>query len=293
MRKANTPTLKQLVLSALFATAAVSISHASTIAESYEQRSVIDFENLAIGASPTVGTEHWAAWTGSANVAGRAPLVSQGNASDIALQVISGRESGFSSQQVNPFTASDNVLYFSAQIYRTNSSTSGARILIDNTNAGGGTTSKMAGFGVMDVAGAAFAFYDPTEGVAGTWISSDMSATHSKWWEVSLVITINETDISKSLASLYVRNLTDGQTDFTLVTFNGGTVTSFEMSWLTDERNVRDHFQYWRYTNFRSDAQIDNLAAGVIAIPEPSVALLGIGGLLMIPLFKNRLGRKS
>lgn len=292
MKKLIAPYVKPLAPVVFFSIAAVSVSHASTILEDYQQRSLIDFENLAIGAAPTVATPEWEAWTGNSEVTGQAPRQNADNPSRVALQGPVDRASGFSSAQANPFTASDQVVYFSAWINRTTSGGSGARIMVDDTNAGGGTTPKMAGFGVMDVAGSAFAFYDPSQGVAGTWIASDLSASHSKWWEVALVVEIDASDISKSLGSLYVRDITAGQTNFTLVTFEGGTKTSFEMHWMTNGRNVRDHFQYWRFTNFRIDAQIDNLAAGVIAIPEPSVALLGMGGMFLLPLLKSRIGRK-
>lgn len=295
MRKTNTPTLKQLVLCAFFATAAVSLSHASTITENYQQRSVIDFEKLGIGAAPTVATTEWEAWTGSAATQGAAPNDPGHNSSGVALSAPGNtRLAGFSPQQVNPLTAADEMIYFSAWIYRTANTTSGARITISETNTGGGLTNKLAGFGVFDTAGKTFAFYN---GSNNTWIESDVKAADNAWYEMALVIEINATDISKSLGSLYVRNVTANQTDFTLITFDGGTKTAFEMSWFTDDWNARDSYAYWRYDNFRSGAtgitQIDNLAVGVVAIPEPSVAFLGVGGLLLIPLLRARLYRKS
>lgn len=307
MRKAIPPTLKRLILSALFATVAVSLSQASAIAAVYQQRSdyqqcsVIDFESLAIGAPAKTGTENWTAWTGSATTTGSAPR-NTGNTSNVALTApaatgASERQTGFSPVQGDPFTSSDSTLYFSAWFNRINNASSGARLVLDYGNVGSGGM-KLGGFGVMDSSGSKIALWtwDSTanSGAGGpVWVQSDVSAVSNVWYEIALVIQIDSSDISKSLGSLYYRDVTSGQTDFTLVTFNNGATTSFEMSWFTSGQNARDSFAYWRYESFQGSAQIDNLATGVV-VPEPSAALLGgCALLLLIPLFRNRLGRKS
>lgn len=288
MNSPKTRHLSLLIASVLSAASLVA-TQASTSMDDYIVRNRIDFETLEIGASPTTGTDNWAAWTGSSLVKGAAPSAPAKNTSQVALAAPgTTRLAGFSDQQVNPFTAEDDTIFFSAWIYRASGS-SGARLLIGDTNTGGAIDHRLGGFGIVDLATPTFALYD---GATNDWISSDLKASNNSWYEVALVIKIDNSDISKSLASLYVRNITANQDEFSLVTFNEGATTELEMSWFTDEWNARDHFAYWRYYNFRSDAQIDNLTAGVIAIPEPSSAALGMGGLALFCLLKGRLARK-
>ncbi len=240
-------------------------------------RILLDFEGMT--ADQTLSSTGWTS-TGAANISAKAPRTGSGGATgNVALQAAdSGSASDWVAlspgQTATPAFSLSDTIYFSAYMNRISSLASGSRVLIRRSS--DPSTQFLGGFGIVNSGSNYFtAYYD------GAWHSTTVSAAANKWYEVALVIQMNAADVSQSLGYLYVRNVTDGG-GYELLTSEAG----FNMGY--SESFNATQFDTFRLANFRNSAQVDNLAAGVIAIPEPSGAAL-IGGSLLLA----GLGRKA
>jgi len=257
-----------------------SVEGATLIFEPAAPSALIDFDNLGSGDSiSTIG------WTGSGTdyILGAAPRQPDINPSGMAIQADNSttrRNAASPLQTITPaFTLNDTV-YFSGWFNRIDAGNSGGAILLNPSEGAG----YLGGYGIVDAGSNAFALYDGN----GARHSSLQTAAANTWYEIALVIDLNAEDVSLSLGYLFVRNVTAGESAFTLIEDLAGISMAY-----TDAFNAT-HFGKFSATSFRNQAQIDNLAAGIgtlTPIPEPSsLPVLGTV-LLLLWQFSSRSSR--
>jgi len=149
----------------------------------------------------------------------------------------------------------------------------------------GGSNMSVYGIGSSAVTSAYFGlasnqFIIRGENFGTTYVATNLTA------DVGDVFTIQSVwDLSTGMATLYAKNLTDGATEFTQLTFSGG-VTSVSLGISTNVSTWTTG--YIRTAQSGSSAGfLDNLSA--VAVPEPGVSGLMLGaGLAFVVAGRKR-----
>lgn len=97
----------------------------------------------------------------------------------------------------------------------------------------------------------------------------------SDWIELRLVLNQDTNDITASTASLYYRNITQGETE--LAPVPGIQDVAIGLSSAVNAGTI----DTWILENFKTQERVDNLTVGIV--PEPgSVALMGLGAVALL-----------
>jgi hypothetical protein len=154
-------------------------------------------------------------------------------------------------QEINPPFASDETVFFATFIQRTGKASSGVRLRLQ-----GNSGETITGFGAADTI---------VDSLAGrlcllehdnSWKFSEKVAAPGTWYEIVLILKQKD---GKSLASLYIRNVSAGQGHFEPVE----DLQNIEIAGGAEAAA----FANWRIENFRVDAQLGPLRAGVVKAP--------------------------
>lgn len=164
-----------------------------------------------------------------------------------------------------------NVLYASGYFYSTTGASSGARVLL--RYASGGNHKFVGGFGILDTANKSFSLYNDTG-----WVYSSESAIANHWYEIALVVQLDESDISLSKGYLFVRDATAGETSFRLIEDLAGIPLGYT------ESHQFSTFTNWRIEGFRSNGRFGLLSVGTgtLVIPETKTSSLLLFGTLAV-----------
>lgn len=175
----------------------------------------------------------------------------------------------------NGFTSSDTI-YYSAWV-RPQATGSAARRTIFGIVPTGSTTAKEL-FGISDSGGSATTF--KLFVANSTNILSTASFDMNDWYELQLVID-QSAGPTNAVGSLFVRDVTDGETGFTAVdglqNINLGLNSAYQVT-------------NWGNWSVRSAArqEIDNLSLSTTAaVPEPSTVTILMAGMVLIAVIRR------
>ncbi len=224
------------------------------------------FESLVSGA--LIGQDGWAAG-GTVS-----PVIANGPAGSVDTTKVAANATSAG-------TAVAKKTFFAAN---TLSTSSVVTLQFDVSRAAGG--SNINGFGIgsssvmatyFGITGSTFIIRDEAYGT--TFSATNLTANIGDWYTVQSVW-----DLSTGTGSLFVKNLTAGQTSFTQLTFGAQSTVTLGLTtavntWTTGYVRLAD--------SSSSAGYIDNLSA--VTVPEPATVslLLGVG------LFVILLRRKS
>lgn len=154
-------------------------------------------------------------------------------------------------QQIQPPFESGDTVFFSAFVKRSGMASSGGRLRLQ-----GSAGETIAGFGVADLIVDSLAGRFVLLENGQSWKFSEKVAAPNIWYEIVLVLKQED---GKSLGSLYIRNVSLGDSHFDPVEDLQDIEIAVEA--------VAEAFANWRIENFRADAQLGPLRTGVISPP--------------------------
>ena len=215
----------------------------------------VDFTALGSGDPITDLT----GWSGSATIVGAAPRDSAHNphATVLTTEQTSNVTATSPGQTLSPALTTSDTVYFSAWINWSGSTSSNVRITLkdaDNYSLGAfGLASKQ--FGMADA--------------NGNWLYSTETLSANKWYELAMVVDLDEANLALSRGYLFVRDVAAGSDFHLLSGFEDGVVMGYGSSLNATA------FSKWDL-QLRNLVQIDNLSVGT-AVPEPGSLSLVMG----------------
>jgi len=173
---------------------------------------------------------------------------------------------------------SSSVYYVSGYFYR-NGANSGGRVLLRLDQ----SANYVGGFGI-DSNGNFVLYSDSLH------VSALPPVNTKQWYEIAFVVALNEADITQSKGYLFYRNVTAGETEFTLVDDLSGILLGY-----TESHNFSD-FARWRIEGIRNSARIGEMKVGtgtLQVIPEAGTTVLILSVLTVGGVHVARRKRRS
>ncbi len=223
----------------------------------------VDFGALAEGSPVTT----LPGWSGGSNIVSTAARDATHAPHAVVLSTTDSGNVTTTSPVYSPGLPAGTTVYFSAWINWSGSNSSNVRISLfdgDGLSLGAfGLASKQFGMA----------------GTNGTWTYSSETIAANKWYELALVVDLDDTNPTASKGYLFVRDVSAGP-DFRLLSgFESGVTMGYASG------SDATHFANWSL-QLRNNVQLDTLAVGV-AIPEGRTASLLIGAGLVFAGLKT------